>query len=326
MRLIKDPETLDPNLRGAAFAIGNFDGVHRGHQAVIGRTIASAAKTRAPVGVITFEPHPRRFFRPETQPFYLTPFPVKATLFENLGLDLLVALKFDRALAALSAEDFIKEILVRRLSCGHITIGHDFHFGRDRSGTPRILADWGATLGFAVEILEPVGDGETIYSSSRIREALIQARPREAASMMGHWWTIAGPVIHGDKRGRDLGYPTANVAMGEYLVPALGVYAVRVKVDGRTYEGAANLGRRPTFGDHDILLEAYLFDFAGDLYGREIAVALVEFLRPEVKFDTIDALKAQMAADCIKARAVLADPANAESRFALRNLRARTPS
>jgi len=322
MRLLHEPEPLTDAWRGAAFAIGNFDGVHRGHQAVIARAAIQAAETGRPLGVITFEPHPRRFFYADAPPFALTPFPVKTALLECLGLDLLVGLRFDATMAAMSAEDFIARLLVERLGVGHITAGHDFHFGRNRKGTPALLAEWGARLGFGVDIVDPVGEGAVIFSSSRIREMLLQGRPLEAARMMGHWFTIRGPVIAGDQRGRQIGFPTANIDLSPYLIPALGVYAVRVAMaDGRAFDGVANIGRRPTFGDNAVLLEVFLFDVNDDLYGQELFVSLVDFIRPERKFDGLDALKSQIAADCAVARQRLSDSTMARERFTLRSLR-----
>lgn len=297
--------------RGAVVAIGNFDGVHLGHQAVIGAAGTLARSLRAPHAVLTFEPHPRRVFRPQDPPFRLTPFRVKARRIEALGVDLLFTLHFDLAFAARSAEDFIDSVLIQGLGARHVVVGYDFVFGHQRRGNPALLQQRGAALGFGVSVIDPVaGSGGAVYSSTRIREHLAAGRPREAAALLGRPWEIDGRVERGDQRGRTIGFPTANLLLDHYLRPAAGVYAVRAGIEegGRTlwHDAVANFGRRPTFGGTDLRLEVHLFDFAGDLYGRHLRVALIEHLRPEQKFPGIDALKAQIAADAARARAVLA--------------------
>jgi riboflavin kinase / FMN adenylyltransferase len=296
--------------RGAVVALGNFDGLHLGHQRVIGEAGAIARRLAAPHAVLTFEPHPRSVFRPQDPPFRLTPFRVKSRRIEALGVDLLFTLHFDRAFSQRSAEEFINGVLVGGLGVRHVVIGYDFVFGHQRGGNPALLAERGAALGFGVDIVAPVAGGDgTVYSATRIREHLLAGRPREAAALLGRFWEIDGRVERGDQRGRTIGFPTANIFLQDYLRPAAGVYAVRAGLDegGRTrwFDAVANFGNRPTFGGVDLRLEVNLFDFAGDLYGRHLRVALIEHLRPEMKFSGIDALKAQIAADAARARELL---------------------
>ncbi|HLJ62669.1 MAG TPA: bifunctional riboflavin kinase/FAD synthetase [Stellaceae bacterium] len=294
--------------RGAVVAIGNFDGVHRGHQAVIGMAGTRARALGAPHAVLTFEPHPRRLFKPDEPPFRLTPFRAKARAIEALGVDLLFALHFDHAFARASAESFIHEVLIKGLGVREVVVGYDFVFGNRRRGTPSLLTEMGASLGFAVTIVRPVQEADgTIYSSTRIREHLVAGRARAAAALLGRFWEIEGRVERGDQRGRHLGFPTANLGLDDYLRPATGVYAVRATLEGGVlHAGVANFGYRPTLEGTALRFEAHLFDFAGDLYGSHLRVALIEHLREERKFPGLDALKAQIAEDAAKARAVLA--------------------
>ncbi len=296
--------------RGAVVALGNFDGVHLGHQRVIGEAGALARRLGAPHAVLTFEPHPRSVFRPQDPPFRLTPFRVKSRRIEALGVDLLFTLHFDRDFARRSAEDFIDSVLVRGLGARHVVAGYDFVFGHERRGTSALLAERGAVLGFGVDVVGRVdaADG-AVYSSTRIREHLLGGRPREAAALLGRFWEIDGRVERGDQRGRTIGFPTANIFLQDYLRPAPGVYAVRAGLvaGGKTrwLDAVANFGNRPTFGGSDLRLEVHLFDFAGDLYGRHLRVALIDHLRPETKFSGIEALKAQIAEDAARTRALL---------------------
>lgn len=302
--------SCDPSAcRGCAIAIGNFDGVHRGHQAVLEATARAAASVAGPLAVMVFEPHPRAFFRPDLPLFRLTPLEVKAHLMAGLGVDCLAVLDFDARLASLPARDFVADILVRDLGARHVVIGYDFCFGKGRQGNAELLRTMGAELGFGVTVVERVNvgeDGATPYSSSEIRRLLRAGEPAAAAGLLGYWWTVIGEVIEGDRRGRTIGFPTANIRLTGQGEPQLGVYAVRVRpVDGPpgdVWAGVANLGRRPTFDKQDILLEVHLFDFAGDLYGRRLIVEFIDFLRPERKFSGLDALKAQIAADAGQAR------------------------
>jgi riboflavin kinase / FMN adenylyltransferase len=294
--------------------MGNFDGLHKGHQALIGKARDRARAAGKPVAVLTFEPHPRRVFAPTVEPFRLTPLRVKEREIARLGVDLLFVQHFDLAFARRSAESFIAELLREAIAISHIVVGHDSTFGNRRRGTPEMLREAGAAQGFGVTVIEPVRDAQAaVYSSTHIRELLRDGRPREAAAQLGRSWEIDGRVMVGDRRGRGLGFPTVNIGLGEYLRPAFGVYAVRVSGDGhddafagRALGGVANIGMRPTVGSPEPRLEAHLFDFDGDLYGRHLRVALVDFIRPERKFSGLDALKAQIANDAAKARAILA--------------------
>jgi riboflavin kinase / FMN adenylyltransferase len=310
MRLVSTYRDLDPAAKGAVVAIGNFDGVHRGHQAVLARARAAAAAA-APFGVVTFEPHPRRFFRPDLAPFRLTEAPAKRRLVAGLGAALYYELAFDAALAGLSAERFVAEVLAGGIGARHVVVGDGFVFGKGRAGTLRVLQSEAARHGIGVSAVSPVADaGGVAYSSSRIRQLLAEGRVDDAGALLGRAFAIEGVVTPGDKRGRAIGFPTANIALGEHVRPAFGVYAVRVRFPedgGRPpLTGVANLGLRPTIGDGRELLETHLFDFAGDLYGQRLAVELVAHLRPERKFAGLDALKAQIALDGQKAREILA--------------------
>jgi riboflavin kinase/FMN adenylyltransferase len=291
---------------GGIVALGNFDGFHLGHQAVVGAAVARARAEGRPALVATFDPHPVRHFRPETAPFRLTTLDQRERLFAAAGADAMVVFGFDGDLAALTAGAFVAERLVGALGVGGVVTGEDFTFGRAKGGDAAMLRDLGARHGFAAETVGPVTlDGEPV-SSTRIRECLRAGDPRGAARLLTRPFAIEGAVIHGDKRGRTIGYPTANIDMGKYLRPAYGIYAVRGRLaDGTVLNGAANLGIRPQFEPPKELLEAFFFDWAGDLYGQVVEVELIEFLRPEAKFDGLDALVAQMDADCARARVAL---------------------
>jgi riboflavin kinase/FMN adenylyltransferase len=302
MQIFRHYENLPTAARGATVAIGNFDGVHLGHQALLKHAKTLGDK----LGVLVFEPHPQEFFKPGGERFRLTPFRAKARLLERFGVDALYALHFDAAFAALSAEDFVIKVLVQGLGVKHIVVGQDFQFGKGRAGNIELLKTRGREQGFAVSTFDLVGAGpQAKISSTRIREALRDGKPDVAASLLGHAWTVEGRVEQGDKRGRMIGFPTANVSLEGYLEPALGVYAVRVEIAGKSYDGVANFGRRPTFDKKDVLLEVHIFDFEGDIYGQQIVVAFVAYLRPEQKFAGLDALKAQIAKDCERARTIL---------------------
>lgn len=296
-------------------ALGNFDGLHKGHAALIGLARDRARATGVPAAVLTFEPHPRNIFVPDGDPFRLTPFRVKQREIARLDVDLLFVQHFDRAFAHKSAESFVDEVLLGAVGLSHIVVGHDCTFGSGRRGNPAMLRDAGAAHGFSVTVVEPVhAPDRAAYSSTHIRQLLRAGKPREAAEQLGRFWEIDGRVMVGDRLGRTIGFPTANLELGEYLRPALGVYAVRVSGDGaddpfarRTIDGVANLGLRPTVGGLEPRLEAHLFDTDTDLYGRHLRVALVEFIRPEQKFAGLDALKAQIAQDAVQARAILAE-------------------
>ncbi len=309
MRIIRDPAFIAPDDRGAAAAIGNFDGVHLGHQAVLDLTKSVAGG--APLGVLTFEPHPREYFAPDAPPFRLMNAAAKANRLEKLGVQRLYEAPFNDALAALTPRQFAKTVIVDMLALTHVVVGEDFCFGKDRAGDAESLKAFGAEFGFGVTIAPMLETGGIAVSSTAIRAALSDGRPRDAATMLGHWHRIDGPVIQGDQRGRDLGYPTANMSIDGLHPPKFGVYAVKVDVlEGPhkgSYDGAASIGVRPMFGVNTPNCETYLFDFAGDLYGTQLSVALVDYLRGEEKFDSLDALITQMDADCARARDILAD-------------------
>ena len=302
--------TLDqpvPNaLRGACLALGNFDGFQLGHQAVVGRAVARGAHERRPVIVATFDPHPVRHFRPDTPPFRLTTLDQRERMFGQAGADAMLVFRFDDALARTTAEDFVSELLAKRIGAAGVVTGEDFTFGYKRGGNAEVLREVGAANGIAAETVGPVLlEGEAV-SSSRIREALKAGDPGTATHLLTRPFAIEGEVVHGDKRGRELGWPTANVELGPYQRPAYGIYAVRVRLDdGGEYDGVASLGVRPMFEPPRELLEAVLFDFDGDLYGRTIEVALHHYLRPEMTFEGIEGLKRQMDADAEEARRLL---------------------
>ena len=310
MLIWRDTTALPDAHRGAACAIGNFDGVHLGHQAVISAAQAEARARSAPSAVLTFEPHPRSFFRPDAPPFRLMNATARQHRLERLGVDHLYECPFNADLAALSPEGFAREILVGRYGIRHAVVGADFFFGKDRAGTAETLGELGAELGFGVTVLPLVGTEAGEVSSTAIRAALSEGRPEEAARMLGHWHRIEGIVEHGEKRGRELGFPTANISIAGLHPPRFGVYAVLVDVltgpHAGSYHGACSIGTRPQFGGEVPNCETYLFDFSGDLYGETLSVALVAFLRPEQTFDGLDALVAQMQADCARAREILA--------------------
>ena len=309
MKRHKTYQNLNDGSRGAVVAIGNFDGVHLGHQSVIALARAAAAELSAPLGVLTFEPHPRSYFAPDAPAFRLMNARARAHRLERLGVEHLYELPFGESLASKSADDFIREVLVDGLSVRQVIVGADFRYGKGRKGDPDLLVSAGATHGFRVTIVPLVSDGQGDYSSTAIREALSAGQPEEAARILGHWHRLEGEVVKGDKRGHELGFPTVNIPLEGLHLPKFGVYAVTVEVETGphkgSYHGAASLGVKPTFGENEPCLETYLFDFSGDLYGASISVALVKFLRPELKFDDIEALIAQMEADCEEARAVL---------------------
>ncbi|MBP2302248.1 bifunctional riboflavin kinase/FAD synthetase [Azospirillum picis] len=312
MRLYRHTADLPAEERGAVVALGNFDGVHRGHQTVIGTAQRIAAEMGAPSAVVTFEPHPRSVFRPDDPPFRLTPFRVKTRHIEALGVDQLIVCHFDEGLHRKTAQAFVDEVLVGGLGVRHVVCGYDFLFGHKRSGDPAFLLRAGQAHGFGVTEVGPVSDAAGgVYSSTRARAALTAGRPVEAAHVLGHPWEIEGRVVHGDQRGRTIGFPTANIELGEYLRPAFGVYAVRAGVDrgGDTVwlPGVANLGARPTVEGTVARLEAHLFDVDLDLYDLHLRVQMIDFLRPEMKFPSFDVLKDQIVKDAAAARAILAE-------------------
>jgi riboflavin kinase/FMN adenylyltransferase len=299
---------IEEPLRGGVIALGNFDGFHAGHQAVVGRAVRHAQDEGRPAIVATFDPHPVRFFKPDVPPFRLTTLDQRQELFAAAGADAMLVLPFDAALAATTAEDFISELLLGRYGAAGVVTGADFVFGKGRGGNVVTLADHARRLGFFTEMVAPVDDTEEVISSSRIREALQAGDCAAATRLLTRPFTVRNVVQHGDKNGRLLGFPTANLEMGQYLRPRYGIYAVTGKLpDGRMLKGAANLGIRPSFDPPKELLEPHFFDFAEELYGQEIDVAFHAFIRAEAKFDSMDALMAQIAADCDRAKELLAD-------------------
>lgn len=305
MDVIRGYDHVPPGARGASLAIGNFDGVHRGHQALIARTREVATRLGTRTGTVVFEPHPREYFQPSRPLFTLTPLPEKLRLLERYGVDVTFVLPFARELAEMTAESFVERVLVAGLGVRHVVIGYDFLFGRSRAGNAQQLAELGRVFGFGVSIVAPVGSGGEVYSSSAVRAELAQGDVEGAAEMLGHRWKVEGIVQGGARRGTGLGYPTANIALGKGAALAHGIYAVHVAFEGARYQAAAYLGTRPTFDDGSPVLEVFLFDFDGDLYGRLIEVEFVELLRGDRKFDTPEALKTQMDIDCARAREVL---------------------
>lgn len=304
MKRLTHWQKLSAPERGASVAMGNFDGVHRGHCSLLDLAKAEGGLT----GVVTFEPHPRQYFSAGGESFRLMDAGTRARALAGQGIDLVYELPFAE-LAGLSAEDFVREVLVAGLGIRHVVVGEDFTFGAKRSGTTEVLKALGAQHGFGVTVARKLCDVDGVISSTAIREALTAGDPRKAARLLGHWHRFEGPVIHGEKRGRELGFPTANMAVDGLHLPKLGVYAVRVEVlEGPhqgIYSGAASLGVRPMFGENTPNLETYLMDFKGDLYGTRLAVSLVDYLRGEVKFTTLPALIEQMTRDCEDARRIL---------------------
>ncbi|WP_194745495.1 bifunctional riboflavin kinase/FAD synthetase [Thermaurantiacus tibetensis] len=306
MEVMRDGAGAPPALRGGAVAIGNFDGVHLGHQAVIGAAVRWARARGAPAIVATFEPHPSRHFRPEAPPFQLTSLAQKLRHFAGLGVDGAMVIPFDAALAGLSAEAFVDRWLVGRLAPRHLVTGADFGFGHRRSGNAATLAALGASRGFSTEALAPVEAEGAPVSSTRVREALARGDAGLATRLLTRPFAIEGPVIHGDKRGRTIGVPTANMEAGAYARPRYGVYAVRVRLPaGESRPGVANFGIRPMFEPPRELLETWILDWEGDLYGQSLEVGLVAFLREERRLDGLEALKRQILADAEAARAAL---------------------
>jgi riboflavin kinase/FMN adenylyltransferase len=297
---------LPPALRGGVIALGNFDGFHLGHQAVVGEAVRQAKARSVPALVATFDPHPVRLFRPETPPFRLTTLDQRARLFTEAGADAMVVFHFNTELAGVSAQDFVTDWLITRAGASGIVTGEDFTFGKGRGGNINVLREIGGAHGLSTSAIAPVCDNEGPISSSRIREALLAGDCATATRLLTRPFTIAGTVEHGAKLGRSIGFPTANLQLGTYLRPRYGIYAVTGELaDGRTLAGAANIGIRPSFDPPLELLEPNFFDFDEDLYGQQIAVALHAFLRPEAKYDNLEALTAQIGKDCDAARRFL---------------------
>jgi riboflavin kinase / FMN adenylyltransferase len=293
-------------LRGAVLAIGNFEGVHRGHRAVIALAQRRALALGRPAAVLTFAPHPRTFFNPTDPVFRLGGSDTKLRLLSATGLDGTVVMDFDAALAGLDPDGFVDAVLVERLAAGGVVVGYDFQFGKGRGGTTEALVAAGARRGFSVDIAEPFVDRGRRISSGLVRRALAAGDVAEASDLLGYPWFVTGEVVHGDKRGRELGFPTANLRLDSDVPLRYGVYAVRLMVDGRLHDGVANFGRRPMFDTGTVLLEAFVFDFSGDIYGKVIDVAFLDWIRPEMKFASLDDLVRRMQEDSRRARTVLA--------------------
>jgi len=308
MRILRHYRDLPRDAKGAVVALGNFDGVHRGHRALIEQAGRVAKATGRPLAALVFEPYPREFFRPHDEPFRLTSFRAKARLLAELGIEFLIVLGFDAGMAGKLAQDFVIEVLLRGLGVAHVVIGEDFRFGKARGGDAAVLAYMGEMEGFDVTVFKAVVENGEKISSSKVRAALKEGRPEEAARFLGHWWSVEGHVAPGDKRGRELGFPTANLRLEKNLLePKFGVYAVRVKLHNGSarYDGVANFGVRPMFQVPVPLMEAHLFEFSGELYGELLSLELIAYLRGEERFADLEALKTQMAADSFAARQIL---------------------
>ncbi|HQT39085.1 MAG TPA: bifunctional riboflavin kinase/FAD synthetase [Acidocella sp.] len=304
MRIFNDWRGLEATARGAAVALGNFDGVHLGHAAVV--RAVHAARPDLKLAVLTFEPHPRQFFRPQDAPFRLTLSHEKAAALAALGVAYVYELRFDEAFSHLTAAQFVREVLFEGLGAAHLACGADFAFGHRRGGDVAFLGQEAEALGMGLSIVPAVSDAEGPISSTRIRRLLQDGYPERAAALLGRAHTIRGEVVHGDARGRTIGFPTANIYLHQHLEPCRGVYAITAQLPGgQVVKGVANIGQRPTVGGLEPRLEAHLFDYAGDLYGAEVSVALHQFLREEKKFSSFEALKGQILQDAAQARAML---------------------
>ena len=303
----RDGDAIPPELHGAVIAIGNFDGLHRGHQSLIATAVEAAHRESRPAAILTFDPHPRAFFAPQASHFRLTPEPVKLKILAQLGVDVAFIRRFDATLAGTSARDFVHDLLHRQLGASALVIGGDFHFGRGREGTPAVLVELAGEEGIGVTTVGTVKDDGSAVSSSRIRAALEVGDIATANELLGYRWFVEGEVRHGDKRGRVLGYPTANLRLDEGCHLAHGIYAVRVAVaPGEVRDGVASFGRRPTFDNGAPLLETFIFDFSGDLYGRSLDIEFIGRIRPEERFESANALVEQMKRDEARAREMLA--------------------
>ncbi len=312
MLIVDGPAGLPDALKGSAVAVGNFDGVHRGHQELLRVTAREAARMGRLWGVVTFEPHPRTYFKPSEPVFRLTPLPLKSRLLKALGASFVVVLSFDREFSSLEPEQFAARHLVERLDASHVVTGYDFHFGKGRKGNPQTMRELGAKLGFSVAIVDQVtdeGDIHSPFSSSSIRSALRHGHVSDAAHELGYSWTVMGEVVKGDQRGRAIGFPTLNMVLDPGSEPYRGIYAVRVRTarlpGSPAWAGAGYFGDRPTFDTERTFLEVHLLDFDGDLYGRTLMVEFVALIRPDRRFESVDALTAQMKEDCAAARTLL---------------------
>ena len=305
MQVIYDHKSVADSLKGASLAIGNFDGVHRGHQKVLGKALEEAKRLGVSSGVMVFKPHPRVFFQPRRPLFRLTSIDAKLALFETMKLNMAAVIHFDAQIAELSAEQFVRQILVEGFGVRHVTTGYNFFFGKGRDGNPQVLAQLGEKYGFGTSVVEVQGEAGDRFSSSRVRELLQEGDPRGAARILGYWWRIRGVVTGGAQRGTWLGFPTANITITDAQEFHHGIYAVRVYIDGQVHHGAAYLGTRPTFDDGKVVLETFLFDFDEDIYGKEIMVELIDFIREDIRFNDQEKLKRSIRNDCDRAQAIL---------------------
>ena len=305
MLVVRDLADVPAAARGSVFAIGNFDGVHRGHRVLFDRVFEISKQAKIAPGAMVFEPHPREFFRPDEPHFRLTPLEEKLRLIADLGLDFVVVLDFDAQLAKLTAHDFIDRVLVQGLAARHVVVGYDFLFGRGRSGSAQTLEAEGKKLGFDVSVIAPQGAQGTTFSSSDVRKHLALGDVAAAAQILGRWWCVGGDVIEGKKLGKELGFPTANLKLENYVALEHGIYAVYAHVEGKRYEGVAYFGSRPAVGGDSVLLEVHIFDFDDEIYGSHVRVEFVEFLRGDKAFDALEDLKSQIALDCDGAKRVL---------------------
>jgi riboflavin kinase/FMN adenylyltransferase len=309
LRIVHGWKGLSAADRGAAVALGNFDGVHRGHREVIAGAVEAGRRLGAPVGVISFDPHPRRLFQPDEPAFRLMTTDQQARVLETMGVDRFYVLPFDFEMANFSDRDFALKVLHEGLGVRHVAVGFDISFGKGRTGSPELMTAYGEEMGFSVSVADAVGEGAEKYSSTGVREALREGRPQDAAAILGQPFAIEGVVRRGKQLGRTLGFPTANVFMADYVAPRKGVYATRTRLpDGRVVSGVANIGNNPTTGEVETRLEVWLFDFDEDLYGQVIETRLIAFLRPEEKFDSIEAMVEQIRVDERQARQILSSP------------------
>lgn len=317
MKIIRHVDSIPDDCKGSVIVLGNFDGFHKGHQKVIGTAGKIASEMKTTLTVLSMEPHPRIFFNPNQKDFRLTSFRTKAHLLENFGVDQLIVLPFDKTLATMEAEDFVLDILIKKINALHIVVGYDYCFGAGRRGGVNVLGWLSKEEQFGLTVVKKVMEDDHIYSSSNIRASLEQGNVRKVADRLGHWWHIEGHVRHGDQRGRTLDFPTANLLMEGYKEPKYGVYAVRMIIDDGPAKGVwdaiANVGRRPTFDKKDVLLETHIFDFDHDIYGLPVRVEFVDFIREERKFENLLALREQIEKDSVIARKLLSMPENRQS-------------
>lgn len=307
MSVISDFRNVPGNCRGASVALGNFDGLHIGHRAVIDMARVKAEELSAPLAVLIFEPPPRRYFQPDSPPFRIMRPHVRRDALKSFGVDVVFELPFNQEMASMTPREFVENVLVKGLGLSHLVVGFDFQFGKGRTGTTSTLKELSAEFGFTLTIVEAVTEHADKISSTAIRDALQDGRPEDAARFLGSYWIADGKVEHGEKRGRTIGFPTANLTLGNLIHPKFGIYAVWARIEGQGdwYSGVANFGRTPTTGERDPLLEVNIFDFEDEIYDRHVEVALVSFLRPEEKFESLDALVEQMHKDAQKAKDVL---------------------